>query len=235
MLKELLSLFAPAGDEPDIASDLHEMIERSAAVLAIAGDGCFDRSGSQARLDEVRAADKEINRLQREIRKQTFFEMAGGSGRVSLAFGVSIMNVVKDVERIGDYAKDIAALTELLGPVWPSSDAPDSVPDLARSVEELVTALPDAMKDGDQVRAVRLIDRGRDFRADLKDAQKKLLIEQQGKLNASARVLVVQYYIRVVSHALNVLSTLVTPVHKMDYVKKKDLLPEVQEKLKAGD
>lgn len=231
MLKELLSLLAPGGDEPDIAGNLHQMIERSAAGLAIAGGRCLDRPGVEGGLDEVRAGDKEINRLQRAIRKQTFVEMAGGSGRVSLAFGVSIMNVVKDVERIGDYAKDLAALAELRGPIRP----PDALAETAKSVEDLVAALPDAMKEADQVRAVRLIDRGKDFRGDLRDYQKRLLTEEQASLQSAAEALVVQYYIRIVSHTLNVLSTLVTPVHKMDYLKKKDLLPEVKEKLKGAE
>ena len=44
-----------------------------------------------------------------------------------------------------------------------------------------------------------------------------------------------QIYIRITSHALNVLSTLVTPLHRMDSVKKKSLLPEVKEKLRDED
>ena len=47
-------------------------------------------------------------------------------------------------------------------------------------------------------------------------------------------VLCLQYYQRIVAHMMNVLSTIVTPLHRMDYTGKRNLLPEVKAKLGAA-
>ena len=234
MLKELFSLFTANTQDDQVAGDLDRMIELCFEILRSAGDRCFARKDESPGIETIREGDKEINRLQRSIRKNTFLEMAGDSQRFSLAFGVSMMNIVKDVERIGDYAKDLANLTELQGPLQPSRSAAAELGRLATSVEDLVEALPGAMKESDQVRAVHLIDRGKEIRSELRSLQKGLLAEQQADPRAPVETLATQYYIRIVSHALNVLSTLVTPLHRMDYVRKKHLLPEVKDKLKEA-
>ena len=92
MLRELLTIFQSQSQGEEIAQDLGGMIERSVELVREAGDRCFQRTESPADAKEIRKGDKEINRLQRSIRKQTFVEMAAGSGTggVSLAFGVSI-------------------------------------------------------------------------------------------------------------------------------------------------
>ena len=224
MLRDLLSLFTPGAPEHTIGEDLDRMIVLSAENVRRAGDHAFESRDASTDLDQIRSADKEINQLQRAIRKQTFIEMSSGAGRISLAFGVSIMNVVKDVERIGDYAKDLAAMAGRAGALSGSGLA-----NLAPAVESFTGELSAEMKSADQVRAVQLIEQGKTIRGDLRTFQKNLLASEGSALEALAS----QYYLRITGHTLNVLSTLVTPLHHMDYVKKKDLLPEVKEKLKA--
>lgn len=234
MLRELLALFGPEQEEQAVVSDLDLMIQNSAELVRLAGDACFQRSEGASTLDQVKRADKDINKLQRKIRKEAFVEVLSDSNRFSLPFCLSIMNVVKDVERIGDYAKDITALAELSGPVSVTRDLTQDFSISVGEVERLTAALPEALQEADQLKAVHLIERGKDIRRDLGKIQRTLLTEEQTNVRAAADTLAVQYYVRIVSHALNVLSTIVTPLHRMDYTRKKDLLPEVREKLKAS-
>ena len=213
------------------------MIAASVELVRNSGDRCFGRTETPADFSDIRRGDKAVNRLQRSIRKQTFVEMAASSGTagVSLPFGISIMNIVKDVERIGDYAKDLAWLVETVGPLKPGRPLMERFTSAVSDVNQWMESLTQAMASGEQVRAVHLIDRGRDLRSELREVQRLLLTEEQANLDAPAETLAVQFYIRITSHGLNVLSTLVTPLHRMDSVKKKSLLPEVKEKLREED
>jgi hypothetical protein len=44
----------------------------------------------------------------------------------------------------------------------------------------------------------------------------------------ASHLLGTQYYLRTLGHAMNILSGLVNPLHKLDYHDEKDMLTEVQ-------
>ncbi|MBI1357176.1 MAG: hypothetical protein GC160_22785 [Acidobacteria bacterium] len=232
MLRELIALFRSGSADQHIADELNRMIDESAELVRLAGDLCFQRSTEAPSLADIKQRDKVINKLQRRLRREAFGDLLGDPRRFGLPFTLSVMNVVKDVERIGDYAKELAEVAELAGSA-PATRAPiDRLLPLVQQVERLLAAVGPTMKETDQLKAVHLIDRGKDIRRELAKVQKALVSEREPMLYAAADALITQYYIRVVSHALNVLSTLVTPLDRMDYLGKKDLLPEVKERLK---
>jgi len=227
MFRELLSLFHAESRERRIAEDLDRMIRESAEIVRLAGDIYLRRTPDTPTADSLKQRDKAINKLQRELRKQAFGEAVGDPGNFSLPFCLSVMNVVKDVERIGDYAKDLAELAELSGSSIPGE--PGSA--VIGRAEGFVEQLSPTMRADDQMQAVRLIDGGKQLRRELQALQRGLLSGSPSGPDTATTTLALQYYIRIVSHGLNVLSTLVTPLHHMDYVGKKDLLPEVKRQL----
>jgi phosphate transport system protein len=227
MLRELIALFSSEKQGNRIAGDLNEMIRQSAQVVRLAGDIYFRRTSQVPSAEAVKQQDKSINKLQRQLRKEALGEVVGDPTKVSLPFSLSVMNVVKDVERIGDYAKDLAELAEQAGPAQWTAEAAQ----VAEPAERFLDRLTKAMEENDQIKAVHLIDLGKDIRRDLNAIQRDLLAPERSAPHTATETLAVQFYIRIVSHGLNVLSTLVTPLHRMDYLGKKDLLPEVKQRL----
>ncbi len=224
MLAELLSLFRTEGPGKDLRDDLDRMVRLSADVVARAGDVYFRREGEPEAAKQISSEDKKINELQRVIRKNALVQAVAGEHPHHLPFCLSLMNIVKDVERLGDYAKGIARLAEKA----PASD-PSSYAGLALEAERLTESLAQTLQDSDQVQAVKLIDVGKDLR---KRINAELFARVLSTDPEGARhTLCLQYYQRIVSHALNVLSTIVTPLHRMDYTGKGSLLPEVKDKL----
>ncbi len=227
MLRELLALFSSERHDKRIAQELDRMIQESAEIVRLAGDIYLQRTVDGPTADGIKQRDKVINKLQRLLRREAFGEVLGDPKNLSLPFCLSVMNIVKDVERIGDYAKDLAKLAEVAGPDRPTLEA---VP-LVEQTERFLALLATTMQEADQLKAVHLIDRGKDIRRDLTALQQKLLTEQPPRAHAAADTLALQYYIRILSHGLNALSTLVTPLDRMDHLGKKDLLPEVRDRL----
>lgn len=226
MLQELLTLFRQSSREGRIAQDLDEMIQESAELVRLAGDVYYQRAEECPTVDDLKKRDKGVNKLQQRLRKEAFGEALADSRHFSLPFCLSVVNIVKDLERVGDYAKDLAELAETAGPAQPAEEEPR-----IREVEQFLQRLSPTMRAADQVAAVRLIDLGKDLRREFYDFRDTLLTERQTRLRAAADALATHYYIRIVGHALNVLSTLVTPIHRMDYLGKKSLLPEVKQRL----
>ena len=95
----------------------------------------------------------------------------------------------------------------------------------------MVGRLAAALDESDQLETVRLIESGKDLRKRINLELFALL--ESSSARAARHVLCLQYYQRIAGHALNVLSTVVTPLHKMDYTGKRSLLPEVKAKLSA--
>jgi phosphate transport system protein len=234
MLRELLALFGSEQKERVMVADLDLMLRNSVDLVRFASDAWFRRSDEAPSLAQVKREDKGINKLQRKIRRAAFAEVLSDPRRFGLPFCLSIMNVVKDVERIGDYAKDLAGLAELVGSAPPSRELTRSMAELAEEIDEWIAVLPAVLREADQVSAMQLIERGKGIRRDFVKLQHTLLGEQPPADRAAADTLATQYYARIVSHALNVLSTIVTPLDRMDYTSKKDLLPELRDRLKAG-
>lgn len=226
MFRELLALFQAESQERHIAEDLDCMLQESARIVKLAGDAYLRRTLEVPTADSLKHRDKTINKLQRQLRKKAFGEAVGDPGKVSLPFCLSVMNVVKDVERIGDYAKDLATLTEVAGPV----SGEEQLAELASRTDVFVDRLSPVMREDDQMEAVRLIESGKRLRRDLQALQQARLTATP-EAHTASQTLALQFYVRIVSHGLNVLSTLVTPLHHMDYVGKKDLLPEVKQRL----
>jgi phosphate uptake regulator len=59
--------------------------------------------------DELRATDQKVNRLEREIRRELVVH-ASVFGAIDTPAVLVYMSIVKDVERVGDYAKNLVDL-----------------------------------------------------------------------------------------------------------------------------
>lgn len=228
MLRELIQFLKGTNQDESLAGNLDRMIQESAELVHLAGDAYFHRTPETPAYGDLKARDKGINQLQHQIRKDALVEAVAATRPFNLPFYLSLMNIVKDLERLGDYAKDLAGLQDHAGPA-----ADPDYQSLAREAEELVQALSPVMKAADQLKAVELIEAGKDIRRDLTAIQRRLLKGDENLSWSPADILALHYYIRIISHTLNVLSTLVTPLHHMDSLGRKHLLPEVREKLRA--
>lgn len=229
MLQGLLRLFRIGSHREALVQKLDFMIQESTELVSLAGDIYFQRVPKEPAYEDLMSRERQVNKLQREIRKGALLEAFDKSNNLNLHYCLSLINIVKDLERLGDYAKDLTRLSKRSGPTTEQSYL-----GVVTQVEEFVEALPSIMKEPNQVEAVRLIEQGKSIRSRLFDLQNDGLGEKANPAMTPADTLVTHYYIRIMSHTLNVLSTLVTPFHRMDSLSKKHFLPEVTEKLQQG-
>jgi len=177
----------------------HDRREFDLALSALLGDV----AASEVRA-ELRATDQQVNQLEREIRRELVVHSSVFGGIESPSVLV-YMSIVKDIERVGDYAKNLLDLA-MDGARF--GDLPDAeewrrvAGEVARMIDETGHAFK--ARDGDRCRALRT--RG--------DA---LLHRSDEEVSAVARALAWRYFKRVVAHLMNVLTAVIMPLDRLDY------------------
>ena len=129
---------------------------------------------------------------------------------------LTYMSVVKDVERIGDYAKNIYDLAAMGASL---AGAPDSE-ELLRyrdRISEMITEADRAFADEDVEAARRIIGEGDEMQDVFDERVRELVLSQQPASEAVPRALLYRYYKRIVGHLMNLLSAVVMPLDRLDY------------------
>jgi phosphate transport system protein len=164
---------------------------------------------------ELRATDHRVNEAEREIRRELVVH-ASVHGGIDTPAVLVYMSIVKDVERVGDYAKnlfDVAADGGQLHDV-PDTEQLQALRDqVADFIEQCGTTF--AKRDADQARA--LLSEGDDLLDRFDDLVSSLVRGQDQGPKAVARALTHRYLKRIVAHLMNVLSSVVMPIDRIDY------------------
>lgn len=190
-----------------LAHDRHEF---DLAMSALLGDVAADQVN-----DEVRATDKKVNQLEREIRRELLVHSSVFGGIESPSVLV-YMSVVKDIERVGDYAKN---LLDLARDGADLSRAPNAARwrELAAEVSTLIAEAGRAFQARDSERAQALRQQG-DRLLGFFDQRVSLLIRQDPpEAQAVPRALAHRFLKRVVAHLMNLLSAVTMPMDRLDY------------------
>jgi len=159
--------------------------------------------------------DREVNELEREIRRELVVH-ASVHESVDVPAILAYMSVVKDIERIGDYAKNIFDLAALDVDL---SEAPDreALHVLARRASQLITTAGEVFHARDRDAAEALISERDPLLYDFDDLVADLVGSDQVAREAVPRALFYRHLKRVVAHLMNLLSAVVMPLDQIDY------------------
>lgn len=188
----------------------HDRHEFELAMAALLGEvGAADVN------DELRATDRKVNELEREIRRELLVN-ASVFGGIDTPAVLVYMSIVKDIERVGDYAKNLLDL---------ASDGADfsGIPN-AQDWRQLRTEVSQYITDAGLAFKARKTDRCRELLTqgdrllDLFDRHVSALVrgEALGDQNVP-RALAHRYLKRIVAHLMNLLSAVVMPLDRLDY------------------
>jgi phosphate transport system protein len=114
--------------------------------------------------ENVRAADNAIDVLEAEINENAARVIAlRAPTAVDLRMILSVMKISGNLERIGDYAKNMAKRTSVLSKMPPVSDSTGAIRRMARLAEEMLTDSLDAYIRRDVELAADIIARDEDL------------------------------------------------------------------------
>jgi len=188
----------------------HDRREFELAMSALLGEVVAQEVNA-----ELRATDRQVNQLEREIRRELVVHSSVFGGIDSPSVLV-YMSVVKDIERVGDYAKNLLDLA-IDGATLATAPDAEEWSRLRKEVSQFITDAGEAFhgRSGERSRALRT--QG-DALLHLFDERVSAMIrtEDPGP-QAVARALAYRYLKRVVAHLMNLLSAVIMPLDRLDY------------------
>jgi len=222
MLRELMSLFRSSDAVAELGAEFEEMMSLTCDLAHRAGVVYFE-GADEAEVAAVRKADVKVNKLERRIRKRlvTHLTLEGTAG--DAPYCLMLMSLVKDVERLGDYSKNLAEVYADGGGPLPQDENRAELERVRALVEETFTTAVEVFNASDSARAVGLIREGRSTLKRCDALVSAIAAADHGSATTVSLVLGARYYKRIQGHLLNILSGVVVPLHKLDYFDEDDL------------
>lgn len=198
----------------EIEATLVRMLRDGHLVFTTATDALFGGGKSKETRREVRVTDKGINEAQQDVRRALLVHAAVNQAELPLV--LQYASIVKDAERIGDYSKNLYDLVKF-GANF--EGAPDQA-ELERyrdAVANLILEAANVFDAKDAVAAQRLIGKANGFLGDYDDRVKAAYRSTGETSDAVARALYFRFLKRTTAHVMNVLTSLVQPLDRLDY------------------
>lgn len=195
-----------------------EMLERTHAMfhesVKILRHGASARAGYN-----VYEEDRTINAYQIEVRQKVLRYLAV-TGSMDLIPGLVLINIVIDIERLGDYTKNITELAAVQPGELHCGRFEDRVRQMEQIVEKLFSEAQSILRASNRQEARRLIDESYQIRRNA-DRIVSELIEREddslGRTQTAAIALYVRYLKRLGAHLLNILSSVVNPFERIGF------------------
>lgn len=178
--------------------------------------------------------DKRINKAERQIRRDLVVH-ASVHGEADFPACLVLMSIVKDAERLGDYAKNVFDLAET-APEKPSGEHRERLIDLKSKVSEIFSRCREVF-DAEEEDPTKELIRDAHVIEDLCDeAIHKLIHGGNGEgIMGPTYVLAYRYFKRITSHLRNIASSIVQPLHKLDFTSKIVKKMEEEDALEAEE
>ncbi|NND02118.1 MAG: PhoU domain-containing protein [Acidimicrobiia bacterium] len=213
----MFEFFKNPGDSAieSVEQMLTTMLVDGHEVYTTASDALFGGGKSKETKKEVRSTDKGINQAQRDVRRELLLHAAVAES-VDIPLVLSYMSVVKDAERIGDYAKNIYDLVRY-GADFENAPDLEVLINYREAVGDLILQAASVYEARDEERARQLVEKADGF-LDEHDAEVKAAFNMEGAVpDAVARALYFRFLKRITAHIMNLLTALVLPVDQLDY------------------
>lgn len=168
---------------------------------------------------DIFAADKKINKYEREVRRKVLTHMA--LNRPSdVAAGLVLVSVVSDVERIGDYTKNIAELASahpkrLVGLMYE-----EKLCEVETIITEKFKQVTEAYSQSNEELAAELMSHHRDISKWCDEVVNQLISSPPDNISTSGAitlVLYIRFLKRVSAHLTNIVSSVINPFPRIGY------------------
>ena len=175
-------------------------------------------------IDAVKALKKEdqsVNDYYQLVRRKVLTHYSIDKPPVETSGGLTLDNMVVDIERIGDYCKNISDLTLIKSGPMDFGELRDDIKSIETEVESRFTKTIQAIQDQDEALADHLLNSYKKMVTKVSDKIVRKIASGEITLNDSAQgaciVLYARYLKRIGAHLKNITSTIVNPYDKIGY------------------
>ncbi|MFQ5967803.1 MAG: PhoU domain-containing protein [Acidimicrobiia bacterium] len=200
----------------NIESLISDMFSESRHTFDTAAAAVFGGADPATIGDDIRTTDSRINELEREVRRELVVHASVHGASADVPSIMIYMNVVKDIERIGDYSKNIYDLADQ-GVDLTSGPDHDELLSYRDRISSLISEVAATFSRRDTTGAHELANEGDGLLDEFDNHISTLVNSEATAKQAVPRALLYRYVKRIVAHLLNVLSAVTMPVDQLDY------------------
>jgi phosphate uptake regulator len=199
----------------EVEKTLVEMMQSARQNYEDAMDAVFGGGTSKSTKKGLKKTDREINLAQQQVRRDLMVH-ASVNPTVDLAETLAYMSIVKDVERVGDYAKNLYDLAKY-GADFTAAEDVEYLAGYRDRVGQLMCDAIEVFETHDADAAGALITAGDDYFDEFDKNVKAAFISDGPASDAVARTLYFRFLKRITAHVMNFLTSLVAPIDRLDY------------------
>ena len=218
MFKQIFNLFKSDSLYVQALEECHEMLDIDLKMFQESINVLRNKDNSESSFD-IRKADLKINEFERSVRRKVMTHLAV-SGTDDLGSGLILISVVTDIERIGDYTKNIYDLSKFYTKRLNGHNLESDLSNVEEKVVSLFQNSIKAFKDQDLELARQLM---KDYKESISKQSDKITNDIiSGKLSmdadtATAVAMYSRYLKRIGAHSRNLISSIVNPFERIGY------------------
>ena len=219
MFKQIFEIFKSDSLYEQALVECHEMLDIDLTMFKASISSLRKSDSSEIDID-IFAMDKKINEFERDVRRKVMTHLAIG-GKEDIGSGLVLVSVVIDIERIGDYTKNIYDLALNHPKKLNGGSAEERLAEIEEISYKLLEDTIVAFKDQDIEKARGLMGYYKENISSQSDAITHDVI--LGKItdldtkSATAVSLYARYLKRISAHSRNLISSVVNPFEKIGY------------------
>jgi phosphate transport system protein len=176
--------------------------------------------------DKIRQKDKTVNKYERDVRRKVMTHLSIRAPQ-GLPEGMVLISIVIDLERLGDYTKNIVDLALQYKDILKGGKFEADLKKIEAAVKDNFIQTKNCIEVSDQKNAVELLKKFKWVNPLCDDSINKLIKEEDKNLSPGqsvALVLYIRWLKRINSHLRNITTSVVNPFHRLGFKpRKKDL------------
>tara|TARA_Y100001001_G_C7960997_1_gene292515 strand:- start:172 stop:837 length:666 start_codon:yes stop_codon:yes gene_type:complete len=219
MFKQIFKIFKSDSLYEQALGECHEMLDIDLTMFKASIESLRKSDSADINID-IFSMDKKINAFERDVRRKVMTHLAIG-GKEDIGSGLVLVSVVIDIERIGDYTKNIYDLAVNHSKKLNGGSVEDRLAEIEKISFKLFEDTIDAFKNQDIEKARGLMGSYKKNISIQSDAITNDIIA--GKISdldtgsASSVGLYARYLKRIAAHSRNLISSIVNPFEKIGY------------------
>ena len=200
-----------------IDAKLSEMLTNSMHAYDITMNCLLGDTNLETVREDLYNTDNAINELHKEVRREMIIHSAVNSRNLDIPLLLSYMTMSKDIERIGDYCKNLFEIAET-GNSFAKGEDLDTYMELKNDIGKLIVYLQSCLNLDDESKVQDLITLGSSLNNDLDEKITALLEDKEKIQYPVATTLFYRYLKRIVSHIVNAATAIIMPTDQIDYL-----------------
>lgn len=210
--KELIELWRSDNLLTQALNDSHRMLESTFEMFRESMRSLRESDSGEMRIN-VYEKDQMVNKYEQEVRSKVLKHLAI-TGGTNIIPGLILTTIVIDIERIGDYTKNIMDLAVTHPKRLDAGSYEGQIQKIEQSTTDLFQKAIPAFKASDKAAARKLFDSNLWVTKTCDDIMNSLIREEDKSLSSGAAVstgLYARYLKRITGHILNIMTSIINP------------------------